>query len=217
MLARCLVKSFMLCKQRPTQSRPPSFEKLTQKREVTHVEKRNHAHRGEDEPNSKPWQSLVPAHAACQCSRHSAKMDLKVTLYERRTQVGGLWAYTDDTSMTSALKSTRALISKYTCSMTDFPMPDKYPSHLTSAQFQECIESCAKHFDLLKDVVFEASVKRAIRNEDYTRWRLEWLAGGEMRSHEFDKVVFCHGYQTRLQMPEVEGADLDEGQLMHAQ
>jgi len=29
----------------------------------------------------------------------------KVTCYERRSQVGGLWAYTDDTSMTTALPS----------------------------------------------------------------------------------------------------------------
>jgi dimethylaniline monooxygenase (N-oxide forming) len=29
----------------------------------------------------------------------------KVTCYERRSQVGGLWAYTDDTSMTSVLRS----------------------------------------------------------------------------------------------------------------
>jgi hypothetical protein len=30
----------------------------------------------------------------------------KVTCYERRKQVGGLWAYTEDTAMTSALPST---------------------------------------------------------------------------------------------------------------
>jgi dimethylaniline monooxygenase (N-oxide forming) len=29
----------------------------------------------------------------------------KVTGFERRERVGGLWAYTEDTSMTSALKS----------------------------------------------------------------------------------------------------------------
>jgi dimethylaniline monooxygenase (N-oxide forming) len=29
----------------------------------------------------------------------------KVTGFERRERVGGLWAYTDNTSMTSALKS----------------------------------------------------------------------------------------------------------------
>jgi hypothetical protein len=38
----------------------------------------------------------------------------KVICYERRSQVGGLWAYTDDKSMTTALRSTKANISKYT-------------------------------------------------------------------------------------------------------
>ncbi|KAF1842858.1 putative dimethylaniline monooxygenase [Cucurbitaria berberidis CBS 394.84] len=141
----------------------------------------------------------------------------KVTCYERRKQVGGLWAYTDDPSMTTALPSTRALISKYTCGMTDFPMPDKYPSHLSSAQFQEYIESYARHFDLLKDVVFGASVIRATRNEEDTAWRLEMLVNGEPQSKEFDKVVFCHGYQTNPEMPDYEGKELFKGQLLHAQ
>lgn len=66
-------------------------------------------------------------------------------LFERRGRVGGLWSYTDDKTMTTALPSklpsahrpptghwtllislsaTRAVISKYTCGFTDFPMPD---------------------------------------------------------------------------------------------
>lgn len=35
----------------------------------------------------------------------------KVTCYERRKQVGGLWAYTDDPSMTTALPSTSSSLS----------------------------------------------------------------------------------------------------------
>lgn len=141
----------------------------------------------------------------------------QVTCYERRKQVGGLWAYTDDLTMTSALPSTRALISKYTCGMTDFPMLDKYPSHLSTAEFQEYIESYAKHFDLLKDVVFGASVRRATRTEDDTKWNLEMLINGETQTQQFDKVVFCHGYQTEPVMPVFEGAEMFEGQLMHGQ
>lgn len=141
----------------------------------------------------------------------------KVTCYERRQRVGGLWAYTDDPSMTSALPSTRALISKYTCGMTDFPMPDKYPSHLSTAEFQEYIDLYAKHFDLHRDIVFGASVQRATRTEDDAKWNLEMLVNGEQQSHQFDKVVFCHGYQTEPVMPVFEGAELFEGQLMHGQ
>ncbi|EAT80967.1 hypothetical protein SNOG_11923 [Parastagonospora nodorum SN15] len=115
----------------------------------------------------------------------------RVTGFERRERVGGLWAYTDDPSMTSALK--------------------KYPSHLSTDQFQEYIESYAKHFDLLQDITFNATVTRTVRNEDDTRRRLEILISGEERIEEFDKVVFCHGYQTKPSMPQFEGQEFFTG------
>ena len=43
------------------------------------------------------------------------------------------------------------------------------------------------------------------------------LVNGEPQSEEFDKVVFCHGYQTTPVMPNFEGKELFEGRLMHAQ
>jgi dimethylaniline monooxygenase (N-oxide forming) len=96
-------------------------------------------------------------------------------------------------------------------------LAEEYPSHLSSAQFQEYIESYATHFDLLKDIVFNASVTLATRNESDTRWRLEMLVDGKPHSEEFDKVVFCHGYQTKPVMPKYEGQELFQGKLMHAQ
>jgi dimethylaniline monooxygenase (N-oxide forming) len=46
------------------------------------------------------------------------------TLFERRSQVGGLWAYDAKHGWTSALVTTTANISKYTCGFTDYPIPD---------------------------------------------------------------------------------------------
>jgi dimethylaniline monooxygenase (N-oxide forming) len=79
------------------------------------------------------------------------------------------------------------------------------------------MESYAKHFDLLQNITFNASVTRAVRNEDDTRWRLVILISGEERTEEFDKVVFCHGYQTKPSMPQFEGQELFTGRLIHAQ
>ncbi|KFX97184.1 hypothetical protein O988_04978 [Pseudogymnoascus sp. VKM F-3808] len=143
----------------------------------------------------------------------------KVTCYERRAQVGGLWAYTDDKSMTSALpnSATSANISKYTCGMSDFPMPDKYPHYLNQPQFQEYMESYATHFDMLRDIVFNATVKQASRNEDDSKWRLDFVVNGERRVEEYDKVVFCHGYQTKANMPVFDGAEKFEGEILHSQ
>ena len=43
------------------------------------------------------------------------------------------------------------------------------------------------------------------------------LINGVAQSEEFDKVVFCHGYQTKAKMPEFKGTELFDGQIIHAQ
>lgn len=75
----------------------------------------------------------------------------------------------------------------------------------------------AQHFNLLEDVVFGASVRSATRNKDDTRWRLELLINGETHVEEFDKVAFCHGYQTKAVMPEFEDRAKFEGKVFHSQ
>ncbi|KAJ5902564.1 hypothetical protein N7495_003092, partial [Penicillium taxi] len=94
-----------------------------------------------------------------------------VTLYERRSQVGGLWAYTDNSSWTTALKSN--VKSKYTCGFSDFPMPDKNSSHMNVFEWQKYMEDYACHFDVLKHCVFNTSVHKVHRNADDMRWALE--------------------------------------------
>jgi len=79
------------------------------------------------------------------------------------------------------------------------------------------MESYAKHYDLLKDIVFGASLIRVTRNETDTRWSLELNINGEKKVEEFDKVALCHGYQTKPEMPKFEDRDKFEGIVMHAQ
>ncbi|KAI0601207.1 flavin-containing monooxygenase 9 [Biscogniauxia sp. FL1348] len=141
----------------------------------------------------------------------------RATLYERRNQVGGLWAYSEDPTMTSALRITTANISKYTCGMSDFPIPDKYPHYMSQRDFQEYMESYAEHFDLFKDIVFNASLKRVSRNKEDTKWLLEVVVDGELREFEYDKVALCHGYQTKAVMPVLEGRDKFKGSVIHSQ
>ena len=79
------------------------------------------------------------------------------------------------------------------------------------------MESYAKHFDVLKYIVFDAALKQVRRNKDDTKWCVEVLVNGESKVEEFDKVALCHGYQTYPQMPRFEGEEVFEGNLMHAQ
>ncbi|KAL0933856.1 dimethylaniline monooxygenase 2 [Colletotrichum truncatum] len=139
------------------------------------------------------------------------------TLFERRSRVGGLWSFTDDKTMTTALPTTNALLSKYTCGFTDFPMPDKYPPFLMQSQFEEYMESYAEHFGLYKHIVFNALVQKVVRNDDGSKWQVEMIRSGMPDVQQFDKVVFCHGYQTKKKMPSYEGQDMFSGTIIHSQ
>lgn len=88
---------------------------------------------------------------------------------------------------------------------------------MSQADFQEYMESYAKHFDLPKDIVFGASLKQVTRTKDDTKWQLELEIDGEPRFEEYDKVAFTHGYQTEANMPVIEGRELFQGLIIHTQ
>lgn len=68
-----------------------------------------------------------------------------------------------------------------------------------------------------KDILFNASVKEVSRNKDDSKWQLHAIVDGESRVEEYDKVAFCHGYQTRANMPVFEDVEKFEGTIMHTQ
>ena len=68
-----------------------------------------------------------------------------------------------------------------------------------------------------KDIVFNTLVKQVSRNKDDSKWRLELVVNGEPRVEEFDKVAFCHGYQTKAKMPTFEGVEKFKGTVVHTQ
>lgn len=59
-----------------------------------------------------------------------------VTGFERRDRVGGLWAYSGNTTYTTALPRTMANISKFTCGLSDYPMPDSEFNHRGRTYFR---------------------------------------------------------------------------------
>lgn len=79
------------------------------------------------------------------------------------------------------------------------------------------MEDYARHFNTLKNWVFNAAVKRTFRNSEDTRWCLEIKTPDETRTVEFDKVVFCHGYQNKANVPKFDGQDEFEGTIIHSQ
>lgn len=104
------------------------------------------------------------------------------------------------------------------CGRAHFAHGDlEYPHYLSQAEFQEYIESYAIYFDMHKDIIFNARVVQVSRNKEDTKWQLDLIINGKSRVKEYDKVAFCHGYQTKANMPDFEGVEKFKGVIMHTQ
>jgi dimethylaniline monooxygenase (N-oxide forming) len=68
-----------------------------------------------------------------------------------------------------------------------------------------------------KDIEFNTLVKKVSRNKDDSKWQLDLIVDGESRVEEYDKVAFCHGYQTKANMPDFEGVEKFDGVIIHTQ
>lgn len=117
----------------------------------------------------------------------------------------------------NARQSVPYLESLYASTDTDSSI--EYPPHLSRGQFQEFMQDYVDHFDLIKYIIFNTSVKLVQRNEDDTKWnlQLERVESGETETRDFDKIVFCHGYQTEKKMPSFPGQETYEGEIVHSQ
>ncbi|KAF4809996.1 Monooxygenase aurF [Colletotrichum siamense] len=138
-----------------------------------------------------------------------------VTLFEKRSDVGGLWTFSDDPSVTSAMAWTKSQISKFISYMSDFPFPDHYPAHISAQEWSDYYKMYAKHFELYDNIVFNADVDVIRRDQEKGKWVVH--IKGEATPRPFDKVVLASGSETTPVYPIIENLDQFEGKFMHSQ
>jgi dimethylaniline monooxygenase (N-oxide forming) len=94
---------------------------------------------------------------------------------------------------------------------------------MSPAEFQEYMESYASNFDLFKDIVLNTTVRNVRRDSNDTKWVLDIETTGtdeaktKAETASYDKVVFCHGYQTKAKVPRWEGQETFAGTITHSQ
>ncbi|ROT43043.1 dimethylaniline monooxygenase [Sodiomyces alkalinus F11] len=138
-----------------------------------------------------------------------------VTVYERRSDVGGIFTVSGDPTVTSATDWTRSQLSKYISPMSDFPFPDETSLYVSSREWSEYYRQYARHFKLYVHIRFDMVVKVITRDHDNAKW-LVYLEG-QTDPEPFDKVVFASGSEAKAIRPVIEGLDVFEGQFLHGQ
>lgn len=136
--------------------------------------------------------------------RHGIPFDV----YERHSDVGGLW---DQTNPGSPVYDSAHFISSKTQShYHDFPMPEDYPDYPSNRQIHRYMQSFADAYGLREHIRFNVSVEKAEMRADQS-W-LVTLSTGETKTYA--AFVCANGTNWHPVMPDYPGTFT--GEMRHA-
>lgn len=105
------------------------------------------------------WSGLV----AC---KYMLEEGLSVTTLEKRNNIGGVWLYSDDTSVTTVMKSTRCTSSSTVTEMSDFPMPKEIGTFPHNEDIMGYLHSYAEKFNLMPHIKLNTKVEKIEKEGD---------------------------------------------------
>jgi cation diffusion facilitator CzcD-associated flavoprotein CzcO len=134
---------------------------------------------------------------------------VEVTVFERRSDVGGIWDI--DAPGSPMYDSAHFISSKYTSGFLGFPMPDHFPDYPNHRQILEYVRAFADAFELRPLVRFGSDVRRTVRNHNGI-WHVETSDG----AFSFDALVCANGVTWEPNVPNLPGQHAFRGQIRHS-
>jgi dimethylaniline monooxygenase (N-oxide forming) len=114
------------------------------------------------------WSGLL----AC---KYCKAAGLKTLVLEKRTTIGGVWAYTDESAWGGVMRNTVTTSSKCITEISDFPMPDGYPDFLHHSQILSYLTRYGSRFELFPHVRLGEEVTRATKRGE--SWQVSTRSG----------------------------------------
>ncbi|XP_045154036.1 putative dimethylaniline monooxygenase [N-oxide-forming] 6 isoform X3 [Echinops telfairi] len=148
---------------------------------------------------------------------------LEPTCFERGSDVGGLWKFSDhaEEGRASIYQSVVTNSSKEMMCFPDFPYPDDYPNYMHHSQLQEYIRTFAQKKDLLRYIKFETvvtSIKKCPSFLVTGQWDIVVEKDGNQESIIFDAVMICSGHHVYPNLPtnSFPGLEKFQGSYLHS-
>ncbi len=130
-----------------------------------------------------------------------AERGLTFDIYEKGSQIGGMWRYENDNGQSSCYASLHIDTSRENLGYPDFPIDPSLPDFLSHRQFLMHLESYAEAFDIPRHVRFNTEVV-TVRPIANNRWQVT-LKGGEQR--EYRAVIIANGHLFDPRLPDFAG------------
>lgn len=125
---------------------------------------------------------------------------LAFEVFEKGSDIGGMWRYENDNGMSSAYRSLHIDTSRRSLGYPDFPIPDDQPDFLSHAQVLAWLEACADRFAVRPHIRFRTEVASVA--PDGQGWQVR-LADGQR--HAYRAVIVANGHLWDPRLPDFPG------------
>ncbi|XP_047443406.1 flavin-containing monooxygenase 5-like isoform X2 [Mugil cephalus] len=158
------------------------------------------------------------------CIKTCVEEGLEPVCFESSDDIGGLWKFKEtlDPERSSIYRSLVVNTSKEMMCFSDFPMPADYPNYMHNSQLLQYFRLYAEHFDLLRYINFQTSVRSVTQRPDFSvsgQWEVLTInSSGQEEKHVFDAVLVCSGHYTHPALPlsDFPGHDTFSGRCFHS-
>ncbi len=135
----------------------------------------------------------------------------EVVCFERGEQVGGVFGYQEEAGV--VWESCRLTSSRALTGFSDYPIPERYGTHLRAGEFAEYLAAYAGHFGVTGKIRFGTSVEAVVRSG--AGWRVRVRDENGEREEEFDAVAVCSGVNQHPHLPVIPGQEGYPGEVIH--
>lgn len=142
--------------------------------------------------------------------------DIEVVAYDRNSEVGGNWIYSDNESHSSVFETTHIISSKTLSQYEDFTFDEfdktvaDYPSH---DELRRYFQAYARKFNLYDHIEFDTMVLNCERLGP-DRWEVLLEKKGVQSTEYFSDLVVCNGHHWNPRYPKYPGSF--SGEFIHS-
>lgn len=133
------------------------------------------------------WSGLI----AC---KYMKQFGLSVVVLEKNDYPGGIWKY-HKTGQCAITKNTHTSSSKTFTELSDFPIPDEYPSFISHQQMMTYIRDYVKHFGLDDHIKYKTELGKLEKDKENNVWLMHSkdLESGEEYTIKSKNVISACG------------------------
>ena len=127
--------------------------------------------------------------------KYALENGLTPIVLERRSDIGGVWNYSDDPDITTVMKSTISSSSRIVTEASDFFMDESVGHFMHHEEIIDYLRAYIEKFDLGSYFRFSCDVK-SVRKQGGS-WKVTYEQAGESRSVETPKLAICAGLHNK--------------------